>query len=229
MENINEVLLRQYEEWEKYIKQELKQEFNIENLCLPFVVGVNETYIQSQKKVVFVGKETFNFKKYKFDCKEYDLKSNQEWTIRYSDRQIGIKNEESYNPSPFWQVYRLLSENGYGVCWNNINKIQNLSYEGAKISNGKYGVENKSLMERQIIATKCQAIVLSCGKTYIDSIATIFNVENDKIPKLSKDNKVIDITNELNIGIPVIYSYHPRYLYKKDKENLINILNEHFK
>ena len=227
VKEVNNELLKVQKQWIDEVVNKFKKENPNSKVCLPFSFAITEKYLNSAKKIMYIGKETRGYT----DC-EFDFitpEENQKWTEGYTIYPtIKINGKEKENSSPFWSLFSQITEKGYGLCWNNINKIESLYPSEAVSINEPFGRDDKSILLKEIEISQPDIILLVAGKDYISSIEKSFGLEEGKLPnKLSNDNFVVDITNDINIGIPVIWTYHPNYLRSDEKfRKVIEKINE---
>lgn len=180
----NDELLKVQENWKVQCYEVLKKEYvnNEEEkgkLSCAFGFGVSEHYVQSDKKIMIVGQEANG---HTFDYEKWCLKNWREWAIDYLNFQV--YNEKSkckmeYNSSPFWQFFREFKNNGYGVCWNNLDKVRRytlpdgkewveskLPYDEnnseRKILNGEI-FDGKSLLQKEIEIANPDCVIFAVG------------------------------------------------------------------
>ena len=217
-------------------------------LSCPFYMGVTEEYAQANsKRIMVIGQEARHYGVWKDDRAVfgYEPKESQEWAVDYLLYQLKTPNEHSrfaidYNKSPFWGVFRNFKRNGINVCWNNVDKVYysngnkdykgTLTYAAEKYLSKPYGVgeDEKSLLQREIEISNPDMLLFVTGPTYYESIAAAFKAASAQrlAGKLDLDKEIelADITDDLDIGIPAYWTYHPAYLRRKQKFTLV--LNE---
>lgn len=193
-----------------------------------FRMGFPDEYIDSDRPLLmYVGQE-------RLDC---DSKKTQEWIRKYQIVQrTKVYNKEidrGTNKSPFWNFYRRLSECGYDVAWNNLDKFhpigeQRLSAEDGATFNQPYGEENQSVLQREIALLKPKVLLLMIGKDkYIDSLAAAFSLSKEILDAHKPSHEVLvhDITNVLGLeDVTVLWTYHPKHL--QQSKNYRKALNE---
>ena len=196
-------------------------------LSHPFYFRVSDKYTSFEKKIMIVGQETKNWGKYSEEVEEDYL---QNCSVEYLDSQLEKKNNYKYNRSPFWGFFRKLDACGYTPCWNNIDKLHRykngktepLTEEQKEAFCAQYGEDKKSLLQREIDIVEPGAIVFVIGPKYQCSLEYSFglhSVSNELFElKPTPSCPCQDISHVINIGIPVIWSYHPNFLrFRKEK------------
>ena len=107
-----------------FSKNNLKDE-EILNFSRPFLIDVNDEYINSDKKVMIIGQETYTwYGLYKdFLNEDNGVKSTQDIY-----RNFMLQNKANYN-SPFWNFFNKLEENSNAsFIWNNVYKLETIEY-----------------------------------------------------------------------------------------------------
>ena len=247
MKSLNEQLLEVQSVWEEecYIplKEEYKQnEEKLGKLSCAFGFGVSDDYLNAPKRVMIVGQEAND---HSLKYVKWNLKNWQKWAVAYLEYQLDINKENEYdiqsNYSPFWQFIKRFKEAGYGVCWNNLDKVRRYEYlleTGWKEKKLQYDKENskrallnkrifdgngKSLLQKEIEIAKPDTVVFAVGprNPYYHTLCLALLGENsyDKLLKSypDKSNYCVDITDKLNLGIPAYYTYHPNFLNRNKK------------
>ncbi len=185
----------------------------------PFFFGVPEAF-EKQTCIMIVGQEPDGFDPYSRDL---NMEKLQQWVIDYLMVQIG-ETKGKTNPSPFWEAFRLMRKTGKYVLWNNIDKMHRLkikeketiilSREDEAKLNRPYGIENKSLLQREIEIVRPAAIWLAVGPDREEAIEDSFGLSKGTLysfrPRKSK--WLFEIGKLLNLNIPVFWTYHPKYL-----------------
>lgn len=134
----------------------------------------------------------------------------------------------------FWDLMRKLNDNGIKPCWNNVDKIlynvidtkenkikmRRQTKEEESVLSGRYGPENKSLLEREIEILlnnkQLDALLFACGPSYCVSLESAFDkscatCKPNYYTKRKKGDLVVEVTDSFNFGIPVFWSYHPNF------------------
>lgn len=199
------------------------------SLSCPFYMGITEEYASHTKsnRVMIIGQEARHYGLWKNDRFRpgYISNESQEWAIEYLLCQLKMPKANSrfnheYNKSRFWQTFRTLNDNDINVCWNNVDKVYysrgnheykgTLTYEGEEYLSAQYGLDKKSLLQREIEIADPDAILFVTGPYYYKSMAIAFGVLPEKLDgKLNTNNNIADITNVLSIGKPAYWTYHP--------------------
>lgn len=250
MNEINERLLKAQGKWENEcydpLKEKYKKDEGREKLSCAFSFGVSEHYLNGKKKIMVIGQEANG---HTFDYDTWGLKNWQTWAIDYLNFQIYEDETENYeftkNNSPFWQFIKKLKDEGYDLCWNNLDKVRRyirpdgkewvedyLPYDKKKMDNCERAALNrkifdgKSLLQEEIRLAEPDFIILAVGPTnpyYHTLCNAFFDGEDaykkllDAYPKLTENEDVVEISEKLGLGMPVYYTYHPNYLQLKGK------------
>ncbi len=207
-----------YDNWE--LGQQIEN--NTEYSAM-FRMGYPIEYIDSEKPLLmYVGQE----------CLHGNEEKTQEWIREYQNVQRTKKRltndrfDFGTNSSPFWNFYRRLSEMGFNVLWNNLDKFhpvnkQRLFREDGVKFNASYGEEKLSILQREIKLLAPKVIVLAIGKgKYTASLASAFSINEEELKKYepSKDNCFSEISSVLNLdNITVFWTYHPAFLQRSGK------------
>lgn len=253
---INTVLLETQESWARRLYSKLLRDYEqneVEKgkLSCAFSFGVSEHYIKSDKKIMIVGQEANG---HTFDYENWCLKNWQSWAVDYLDYQVYDENQNDRkfkkNNSPFWQFINALKEKGFGVCWNNLDKVRRyvkvdgkewkedkLPYDRAngerKILNTKiFDANSKSLLEKEIAIVQPDIVVFAIGPSnpYYHTLYSAFLGSDyayeqmlKECPYPTTDNVCPNIKDKLNLTIPAYYTYHPNFLKQSKKfENVIS-------
>lgn len=224
-------------------------------LSCAFGFGVSEHYAKSDKRIMIVGQEANNhtcdydnwpinnWQKWAIDY--LNLQVYGEKSEEYKDM--------GKNYSPFWQFFRAFWDRGegYDVCWNNLDKARayicrngkdwvesklpydkvNYDNRERKILNGKI-FEGKSLLQKEIEIVNPNCVIFAVGPNnpYYQTICDAF-FKLDKYEELLEyptiDKPLVDITDKLNLQIPVYYTYHPNFLRRNEKfDEVVNEIKE---
>lgn len=259
---MNEELLKVQKEWEKQCYAELKNMYaGKENekgeLSRAFSFGVTEHYVQSDKRIMIVGQEANG---HTFDDKNWRLENWQKWAIEYLNFQIydeKSKYSMTKNSSPFWQFFKYFDEKGYGVCWNNLDKVRRYLFDGKEWvedylpyddKNSERALLNKklssgsSLLKQEIEIAKPDCVIFAVGpkNPFYHTLCNVLFEQNteEAYNKLlykypSTNQPFCNITDELGLGIPAYYTYHPHFLilkkggFKRVAEDIMNELKKH--
>ena len=132
-----------------------KQTAEDKKLSCAFSFGVSRHYMESTKKIMIVGQEANG---HTFDYEKWRLEKWQDWAVNYLNYQVYDEKSNEYkfskNNSPFWQFFKKLKEEGFGVCWNNLDKVRRyVKVDGKEWKERKlpYNEEN---IERAILNEK---------------------------------------------------------------------------
>lgn len=218
--NINEQLLEMQKKWfEEFCNDELAKQHN---LSRPFCFSVTEQYLLSNNKAMLIGQEPLDLKKYSGD---WSIDGNHMFSKEYAEIQLNYKNPNEdilYNNSPFWRFFRGIKDKGWEPIWNNVDKIhryendktKSLTIDLERRFSSPYGSDNKSLLKREIEVSKPNLVIFLTGPSYYKTMAWAMGIDCDELLKFKpqKKNPCTDITHIVDIGIPVLWSYHPAYL-----------------
>lgn len=228
---INERLLNIQKEWLSAVVEPFMAKGYNECFSLPFHFGISGQRDPGRKMIMIVGQEADRFMKYTDTDKNAEY--IQQWCIGYFDKQIyktPFDEYDIYNNSAFWGFFRLLYDEGFDLCWNNVNKLhryQNIIRNGKTFEatdiltaeyerqlSARYGKEEKSLLRREIEAAKPDGVVFLTGPNYQCTMCTAFGLPEDGLNpyKPVKTNPYNEISGILGLDIPVFWTYHPGYL-----------------
>lgn len=200
-----------------------------ENPCKisrPFAYAVPEEYMTADFKLMVVGQEAAGFSAYD-DPIAWDLQRTQQWVVDYTRRQLwGIRGGDAQNKrpncSPFWNLMRNLNWLGLTPSWNNVDKVYQKKTcktnekvirltDDQRREFNKAVCEGKTLLQREIEISKPDGIIFVTGPDYCISMETALGLSlEDKVP--TQDTILTDISKEANLGIPCLWTYHPRRL-----------------
>ncbi len=186
-----------------------------------FRMGFPDAYIHSDRPLLlFVGQEDLGSGPYK----------TQEWVRLYQTVQ-GTKTPNApfqmrTNKSAFWNFYRRLTDFGYDVLWDNLDKLlveksdkrqTHLSLAEAANINSPYGEEQKSVLQREVELLRPKVIVLVVGpnEKYVASLAAAFSVSVSALQayKPNHEATVSDISAVVGLrDTIVLWTYHPNHL-----------------
>ena len=215
--NHNQKLLQNDQQWEQNVYSYAKQ--NGIELSKPFHFGLNEKYLDAtQNKIMIIGQETNKHPIYQQKETEQERLEEQQKAISYLNNQLNLIKT---NPSPFWQLFRKLNKEGYTLCWNNIHPFQ-------KYKNGKKNRVNKeiidilyqeeSILQKQIEIANPNLILLVAGPNYYYTIAKALKINPNQLWK-QRPTKTKYLSYLSYNNIPILWTYHPRYLNKIKKRN----------
>ena len=181
-----------------------------------FRMGFPDEFLDNGRPLLmYVGQECLNCTSIKTQPWVRKYQTVQKTKIR--DHEIG----EGANRSPFWSFYRSLTEFGFNVVWNNLDKLhpkdqQRLCQEDAVRSNQPYGQSSMSVLQREIELLKPRVIVFAVGSgKYTASLASAFSIPTDKLCRFepAPQKPLTDITAVLGIqDTQILWTYHPSYL-----------------
>ncbi len=221
----NEIILQFIIEW---MTTNYKELINNRGNCIisnPFIYG--ETELDSNlPKVMIVGQEARNYKEYKYQNwydNEDGLRSEQQWTIDYLERQVyGRKTGTKFNRSPFWSFFRKIRRYGFRPMWNNLDKAHaivdkkttSLSVEQERYLSKPLNSNGKPLLLNEIQVSRPEAVIFVTGPHYYESMAIAIDCEDTQLYEKRPDqNDVIKrIDCVVDEVIPLFWTYHPNYL-----------------
>ena len=192
----------------------------------PFAYGAPKEYIKADCKLMVIGQEAAGFSLYD-DEEAWNLSRTQQWVVDYTRRQLwkiraGDAQNKRANCSPFWNFMRNCNNLGLTPSWNNIDKVYqkktaDTDEKVIPLKNdqrkefSKAVCEGKTLLQREIEISKPDGIVFVTGPNYRISMEIALGVSlEDKVP--TPDRILTDISKEANLGIPCLWTYHPRCL-----------------
>ena len=220
---VNKRIRDVYNEWEKEVFLPFVTSNKIETqISIPFITSVSEKYTMSDKRIMIVGQEQRDWSAFS-DKSDWDA---QVFSEEYLCKQLwGEFKNYKYNRSPFWDFFRVFAEKNIIPCWNNIDKCHRivsgntepLTRETEEALNKPFGNKKKALIQYEIDIAKPDALVFIIGPNYIKTLEENFQLkENSLLPKkVNISEPVTDITEQLGLGIPAIWTYHPRFLNTK--------------
>ena len=198
----------------------------------PFTYGVSEEYMAADFKLMVIGQEAAGFSEYN-EPTGWDIPRTQQWVVDYTRRQLyGIRAGDAQykraNCSPFWNFQRNLNRLGLTPSWNNVDKV----YQKKTYENGENVIrltgqqrrkfnedicDGKTLLQREIEISKPDGIVFVTGPHYRISMETALGLPENKLldKKPTLDNILTDVSEEVSLGIPCLWTYHPRFLHLK--------------
>lgn len=254
--DLNGKLLEAQKEWEEKCYKVLKEEYDKDEsrgrLSCAFSFGLSYNYVSSKKKVMVVGQEANG---HTFDYDTWGLANWQKWAIDYLDFQINKDDDEKRksmnfrtNNSPFWKFMRGLKKNeeqkedeGYGICWNNLDKVRRyilfdekewtedyLPYDKKK--NRERAIldekifEGKSLLQKEIEIVEPNFVIFAVGprNPYYHTLCNaFFDGEDaykkllDSYPNYTENEGIVEISEKLGLEMPAYYIYHPSFFQRK--------------
>ena len=234
-------MLKLYEDWQKNILEPFLNNNKDHQYSNIFIPGIPSRFTQPKGKIMIIGQMTNNYGKYGTET----LEELEVFGRNYLEYQVyGKKKQCDYNGSPFWQFFRKLKKEGFDLIWNNVDKVHKiinektiwLSEKDELSLNGRYGSENKSLLEREIEMMSPTAIVFITGPNYAYSMVTSFGLPKSSLFSIrpTKDKSLVNIKDNLGLSILTFWTYHPNYLnrtYQSNTkaENKCTLLEENIK
>lgn len=224
--NVNEELLKIYEEWEEkvlrpYINEctdkgyykadgktgKRKKAYEGTQLSCPFYMGLTDDYINNidnKKRVMIVGQEARGYGIYTRDKNKeaYKPEGSQEWTKSYLSRQISLKEncgELKHNASRFWDLFRALKDD-YVLCWTDIDKVyynRDGDYKGTLTEEGESCLNKRyGEDEKSILARE---IKLAEPDYIVFVIGPSYHISLEKSFGLEEDalKKALNVSNGL--------------------------------
>ncbi len=233
---LNNNLLQVQDEWERALLVPFLEKFSKEEVSRPFCFGVSDKTLSAKHKIMIIGQQTHRWNSYQSDI-EWSLNSIQSWGVEFLERQIwGLHSDElEFLPSPFWNFFRKIEEEGWGPCWNNLDKVQRvkavvgtdeLTLEQEKLLNRAFTNDGKTLLQKEIELSKPDRVVFIVGPRYIDSLSVSLCLPMDELTEYrpTKSTVCTDISAVAGLDIPVFWTYHPNYLnYIKRIEECVSL------
>ena len=232
-----------------FCKNNLKDE-EILNFSRPFLLDVNDEYINSEKKVMIIGQETYTwYGLYKDFLNEDDgIKRTQDIY-----RNFMLDNKSNYN-SPFWNFFNKLEENSNAsfIC-NNVYKLETIEYLehpnklGKKVGFSvlsknkvykhlieKVKVFQKDILIKEIEILKPDVVIFLTGHPYdslfmdkqFNNIETFYQDINEATLLKIDQWKFGRFKNEY-LPYNTYRTYHPNYL-KIAPENILTNEQKNF-
>ena len=243
---INNLLLETQESWARRLYSKLAEKYKNKDkvkLSCAFSFGVSDDYTKAAQKIMVIGQEAND---HTCEYEKWHLEAWQKWAVAYLEYQLDINKENEYgigpNCSPFWQFLNKLKDEGFGICWNNLDKVRRyvkkdgkgwiedklpydkLNSERAILNKKIFDADSKSLLQKEIEIATPNIVVFAVGpkNPYYHTLCLAlldgedsYNELLDSYPK--KVDFCVDITKKLNLGIPAFYIYHPNYLNQSGK------------
>jgi hypothetical protein len=133
MRNINDALYDLYystnEKIYKYITDK-NSTLKTVQVGYPLYLKLNQEYINSKNKIIFYGQETNGWHDEFTGRSIYNMQENKiEGILETYQKFFNEKGYYNYNPSPFWNIFRLFNDlccecdKEFALLWNNITKI----------------------------------------------------------------------------------------------------------
>lgn len=206
-------------------------------LSYPFYMGLSEEYLfnfEGKKRIMVIGREARGCEHERDNAEEKNQPENsQQWAIAYIKKQVYGKdvdlpkcyNKIEYNNSAFWLFFRLLKEEGFVPCWNNVDKVYfektgKLTESAEKVLSSAYTVgdekQAKSLLVREIEIADPDIIIFVTGASYKVTMQTALKGEDvnfDMLPSFEKDGCLIKLGTVA--GKPTYWINHPQGLFSK--------------
>lgn len=234
MISINNDLLDIQKKWfiDVIIKTKIEHpEYKFSN---PFVFALNEEYVSSKNKMMIVGQQTAHFGSLNEDI---DLAGSQKWSEDYINKQLTGIGSEKYNRSPFWNFFRRMSKEGFGICWNNVDSIQRIENKEAKALTIEmeeavqvpFDDDRKTLLIKQIAVADPKIILFITGPHYIRTMEMALMLKEGCLEdiKPSTDEMIKDISPFVfpkDSSKRVLWTYHPNFLYRRGIEAVNSIV-----
>lgn len=244
---MNKELSKYQEEWFEEIFEPYIKENPNANISYPFLTGVMEQYIDSDKRIMIIGQETNGWNIYKPD---WTIQDSRQWTIDYLCYQLKYYTnadlKEKFgrrNSSPFWSFFKAFSNKGIVPCWNNVDKAQrNISGKTASLTeeieialNQKLPYTNKTLLQKEIEILKPNAIVFITGPSYRVTMEKALNLKENSLSgyEPTYSNGCMNISNPVNLEAPTFWTYHPRHIASRknalSRDKIVETIIDSFK
>lgn len=246
---MNTELLAWQTQWdEKCIMQYTKM--SQKSISRPFAYGVSEEYITAGFKLMVIGQEAAGFSVYD-DPRAWGLARTQQWVVDYTRRQLwkicaGDAHNKRPNCSPFWNFMRNCNNLGLTPSWNNIDKVYQKKTvdtdekvirltDDQRREFNKAVCTGKTLLQREIEISKPDGIVFVTGPYYQVSMETALGLPEGSLTskKPEETAHLKNISSEVDLGIPCLWTYHPAYLCRmhmnlKDcVKEIVNVIKQH--
>ncbi|MBM5572092.1 MULTISPECIES: hypothetical protein [Deefgea] len=175
----------------------------------PFLCSPGKKYLESAKKIIFVGQETNGWPS-NFDV-EYQMKA-------YSEFDLGA----NYFSSPFWNVIRkiekAISNDHYCSAWLNLNKFDE--------NNKSPSAANLAILEKldyillkEIEFLSPDIVILFTGPKYDNRVTNLFNQVPQEIEGFN--TRHLAEVRLVNRQFKIYRTYHPNYLRRSGLESKI--------
>lgn len=192
---------------------------------VPFIYGCSAINT-NERSVMVIGQEAYDFPRYD-NSVSFSLKVQQDFTVRFLEKQAyGINNGEKYENSPFWDLFRLMTNEGLKPSWNNVDKVHRIIVSDNKSETSSLSVDDEmildapinsngyTLLQIEINIVKPNTIVFATGPHYYKTMAASLGIDPDILYGM-RPQKVMPIKNISSVvdnGINILWSYHPKYL-----------------
>ena len=231
---MNIELAELYKESSKY----LDLDANLMKLISPpMLLRITDKYENHKSKVLVLGQETKGWGAENIGFEAFDtFITNTNSVECLCDLYEGFcfAKWSSHKKSPFWRAFRQLAKMSFGeeifesnVIWSNLVKVD---YNRASIK--KMAWENqlkileysKKILERELQILKPTTCVLFTGPNYDSFVAHILGKQEyvavlDKYP-------VEEFARFEREGIPFYRTYHPSYLQRSGKWEIVDYLEQ---
>ena len=237
---INLDLLNEIKKWDEKVVLPYIFKNNLSDyISRPFCFSVTKEYEESEKKVLIVGQEQRGWCPY---SASWSLDDIQKWVTKYYEKQLSINdNDEKYNNSPFWKIYRTI-KNGTECypSWNNIDKMHQikdgetkpLSIQMEKAFDATLPGDKNTLFEKEVEISKPDIIVFITGPHYEDTMEWSMNLEERSLNAFRPNITcpIQDISHVSKTSKKVFWTYHPNYLVRSKlfdycTDRIINEIN----
>ncbi len=221
---MNKRLQAIYQEWkievyDTFINDKEQIETGNIKYSAPFYAGIPEEFDSTKKTLLFVGQEASKWWRcYEDPHREFP----QNHSVGYAQTQVGNNKEHNFNGSPFWRLFRKLSEK-YNMVWTNIDKVHRIGGDKETLSltlkdelalNSPFGKSGKTIFQNEIEIIDPDVILFVTGPNYYQTMAKAAGIDGDILysQKPTPPNPVNEISNIIELTRRTFWSYHPRYL-----------------
>ena len=248
VEEINNDLLRIYEEWlhccaerlnnQKPVSKKHKEYANAYGYSAPFITGLPSHFENYDKKRILIyGQEAHNWLKFESYT---SLKELQEEAIEYYNENM---NDRIKNSSPFWHMMRGLNK-AFVPCWANLDKLHRVYQANDAFSQQLEFFEeeekillsplsnNKNIIQNEIEIVNPEAIVFITGPDYHKATKYALGMPNYNTKKLVPNingEVILELTPYTctRNKIPVFWTYHPNFMnYHNLDEHIKNLIEK---
>lgn len=215
-------ILNIYKEYQdKVISPLVSKNPNIQYSNIFFIAKLDKS-ADENKTIMVIGQNAM-------DNTEFDknnLVNQQSSSNKYLEKQIyGVDNGYKKNSSAFWRLIRSLNKSKCEVIWNNIDKVNrvkngkaiDLSFEEEAFCNASYGVNKKTILQKEIDYYSPDVLLFVTGPNYWKSMSAAFQIDDEILEKLKPtlNNSLVDISSVIDMNVQSYWTYHPYFLATK--------------